>query len=161
MIHLGEMGKGILSTEKYTSKREAVFRVGGRYSCTRTRTLTLLGFCMFRGETVIDSQCISAEDISYPVPRLWLDTLRGEVLGNQETHLKPPKLSTNYRKASPPSFVVSMRTSSAAQSAIPADLVSAPQRLPSMLSCQDAVALLQGRSAASPGAASTWPQSGL
>lgn len=49
VIHLGEMGKVILSTEKYTSKREAVSRVGGRYSSTRTRTLTPLGFCMFRG----------------------------------------------------------------------------------------------------------------
>lgn len=65
------------------------------------------------GHRMIDSWCISVEDLSYPAPRPGPGTSGVDALGNQETCLKPPKLSANHRKASPSRSVVSRRTPSA------------------------------------------------
>nr|XP_025727643.1 cytosolic carboxypeptidase 3-like [Callorhinus ursinus] len=63
---------------------------------------------------MIDSRCISIEDLSYPAPGPGPGTSGVDALGSQETCLKFPKLSANHRKASPSRSVVSRRTPSAA-----------------------------------------------
>ncbi|KAF3819857.1 hypothetical protein GH733_015366 [Mirounga leonina] len=76
---------------------------------------------------MIDSWCVSVEDLSYPAPRPGPGTSGVDALGNQETCLKPPKLSANHRKASPSRSVVSRRTPSAAGERHPSG--PAPRRL--------------------------------
>ena len=67
------------------------------------------------GHRIIDSRCISVEDISYPAPRPGPGTPGGDALGNQEICVSSPKLSFKHRKASPSTSVVSRKNPSAAE----------------------------------------------
>ena len=73
----------------------------------------------------------------------------GRSAGKSRSLSQAPKVEYQPQKSQPNQLFGQLEHPRARQeSATPADLVPAPQRRPSMLSCQHAVARLQGRSAA-------------